>query len=194
MSATTDAKLHPTEEQTISSESKSAQQEVDTTTDAQATGGDKGKTSYTDMATSAATSAATTASAAAVGVKDNVFSMFGGGAKKERKEEIDVPEDRSGSSKAKKDDEAAVAETEGEVSLRSAKQSGFFSLLNVYFARRATRHLSPRKYTMSRWCFSPKKSKRRPTRSRRSRRSKCAPSSSSSTGTAESGRSEAQVM
>ena len=69
-------------------------------------------TSYTEMASSAAGSATT----AAVGVKDSVFSMFGGGVKKEKKEEPDgETEDRSGSSKAKKDAEAAEAEEAGDV-------------------------------------------------------------------------------
>ncbi|KAL8793947.1 MAG: hypothetical protein Q9195_003460 [Heterodermia aff. obscurata] len=63
-----------------------------------------GQPSYTEMAT-AATSSATSA---AVGVKDSVFSMFGGGAKKEKKED-DEAQDRSGSSKAQKE-----AEQEGE--------------------------------------------------------------------------------
>ena len=60
--------------------------------------------SYTELAT-AATSSATSA---AVGVKDSVFSMFGGGAKKEKKEDDEV-QDRSGSSKAQKE-----AEQEGD--------------------------------------------------------------------------------
>lgn len=55
------------------------------------------QSSYTGMA-SAATSSATNA---AVGVKDSVFSMFGGGAKKDKKED-DEAQDRSGSSKAQK--------------------------------------------------------------------------------------------
>merc|ERR1712169_153653 len=44
---------------------------------------------------------------AATGVKDSVFSMFGGGAKKERKVEEDegAKDEPSGSSKAKKEDE-----------------------------------------------------------------------------------------
>ena len=42
------------------------------------------------------------ATAAASGVKDSVFSMFGGGAKKEKKVETDEPNDQSGSSKAQK--------------------------------------------------------------------------------------------
>ena len=71
-------------------------------------------TSYTEMASNAAGTATT----AAAGVKDSVFSMFGGGAKKEKKEEPEgETEDRSGSSKAKKDVEAA--EEGGEVSFYS---------------------------------------------------------------------------
>ena len=56
--------------------------------------------SYTEMATAATNSA----TSAAVGVKDSVFSMFGGGAKKEKKED-DEAQDRSGSSKAQKEAE-----------------------------------------------------------------------------------------
>ncbi|CAD6576552.1 MAG: hypothetical protein ASARMPREDX12_007928 [Alectoria sarmentosa] len=68
-------------------------------------------TSYVDMASNAAGSATT----AAAGVKDSVFSMFGGGAKKEKKEEPEgETEDRSGSSKAKKDAEAAEADEGGD--------------------------------------------------------------------------------
>lgn len=61
---------------------------------------------YTEMASNAASSAGN----AAAGVKDSMFSMFGGGAKKEKKEdEVEGEEDRSGSSKAKKDAEAEKA-------------------------------------------------------------------------------------
>lgn len=42
---------------------------------------EKGKSTYTGLAASAAS----TATIAAIGVKDNVFSMFGGGAKKEKR-------------------------------------------------------------------------------------------------------------
>ena len=56
---------------------------------------------YTEMASNAASSAAAQASATATSMKDNVFSMFGGGPKKEKKEEEEVNEP-SGSSKAKK--------------------------------------------------------------------------------------------
>lgn len=59
---------------------------------------------YTDMASNAATTAASGATAAAAGVKDSVFSMFGGGAKKETKvEDEDAANDRSGSAKAQKE-------------------------------------------------------------------------------------------
>lgn len=69
-----------------------------------------------------ASNAAGSATTAAAGVKDSVFSMFGGGAKKEKKEEPEgETEDRSGSSKAKKDAEAAEAADEGrEVSFTPA--------------------------------------------------------------------------
>ncbi|MCJ1298687.1 single stranded nucleic acid binding protein [Hypocenomyce scalaris] len=96
MSANTDTKPDPTEEQAASSEPKSAQPE------ATATEGSTPAT-YTEMVGNVASSA----TSAAAGVKDNVFSMFGGGAKKEKKEEPeDDPEEASGSSKAKKDAEA----------------------------------------------------------------------------------------
>jgi len=58
------------------------------------TGGDKenaGATSYTEAAANAAS-----------GVKDSVFSMFGGGAKKEKRVEEDDADEPSGSSKNKK--------------------------------------------------------------------------------------------
>ena len=51
---------------------------------------------------SAVNKAAETATQAATGVKDSVFSMFGGGAKKEKKVEEDETDEPSGSSKAKK--------------------------------------------------------------------------------------------
>lgn len=58
---------------------------------------------YTEMASNAAAGAGT----AAAGVKDSVFSMFGGGAKKEKNDEPEGEVDRSGSSKAVKEKEAA---------------------------------------------------------------------------------------
>ncbi|KAF7513098.1 hypothetical protein GJ744_011364 [Endocarpon pusillum] len=62
-----------------------------------------------------ASSAASTASAAASGVKDSMFSMFGGGVRKEKKVEEDDEEARnepSGSSKAQKKDADAEEEVE----------------------------------------------------------------------------------
>ena len=101
MSSNTDTKLDPAEEQVASSEPKLAQQETELVTNPkgpqeESATGDGEHPSYTQMATSAAS-----------GVKDNVFSMFGGGAKKEKKEEPeDDTNEPSGSSKAKKDAEA----------------------------------------------------------------------------------------
>lgn len=68
---------------------------------------EKGKSTITELASSAASTATT----AALGVKDNVFSMFGGGAKKEKKETTDDPEEASGSAKAQKE---AEGEAEAE--------------------------------------------------------------------------------
>ena len=68
------------------------------------------------MASNAASSVAGTAGATAQGVKDSVFSMFGGGAKKEKKEDEGAregeDEDRSGSSKAKRDEKEKEKENE----------------------------------------------------------------------------------
>ena len=65
----------------------------------QAATGDK---TVTEAATDAASNAAAGASATAAGVKDNMFSMFGGGVKERKKEEVDDdPEEESGSSKKK---------------------------------------------------------------------------------------------
>lgn len=83
---------------------------------------EKGKSTYTEMASSAATFGTT----AAIGVKNEVFSMFGGGAKKEKKVEPDDDDvEASGSSKAQK---AAEAEAEGEVS-KSVQHSNLDCLL-----------------------------------------------------------------
>ena len=71
---------------------------------------EKGKSTITELASSAAT----TATSAALGMKDNVFLMFGGGAKKEKKEIADDPDEPSGSAKAQKE---SKAEGEGEASL-----------------------------------------------------------------------------
>lgn len=72
---------------------------------------------YVGAATTAASSAASTAATTAQGVKDSVFSMFGGGAKKpektEDKEEVEG-QDRSGSAKAAKDAKAADEDADGD--------------------------------------------------------------------------------
>lgn len=83
---------------------------------------EKGKGTYAELASSAATFGTT----AAVGVKNEVFSMFGGGVKKEKKVEPDDHDvEASGSSKAKK---AVEAEAEGEVS-KPIRHCGFDCLL-----------------------------------------------------------------
>lgn len=117
MSSNTETKPSANEEQAHSGEQASDQpnEEVATVTkdssDVTPRSEDKAKSTYTEMAQSAATSATN----AAAGVKDNVFSMFGGGAKKEKKEEpVDDAAETSGSAKAKRDAEAADANKEGE--------------------------------------------------------------------------------
>lgn len=62
-------------------------------------------------AQSAVSKATEAASSAATGVKDSVFSMFGGGAKKEKKVEENDADEPSGSSKAKKADDDGVGWT-----------------------------------------------------------------------------------
>ena len=83
-----------------------------------ATDDTKTGSTYTEMASNAATGVAGTATTAAAGVKDSVFSMFGGGAKKEKAPEVEQEPDRSGSAKAKKDAEAAEKEEPGEEGVR----------------------------------------------------------------------------
>ena len=81
------------------------------------------QTTYTGMATSAAGAAAESATNAAVGVKDTMFSMFGGGAKKEKKEVEEGEVDRSGSAKAAKEKEKEK-EREREVEAREGGEDG----------------------------------------------------------------------
>lgn len=109
MSDATETKPTPSADQTASSDLRPAQHETnlvqnplgDPSTEAPKSA------SVTDTATNAASSVASTATAAASGVKDSVFSMFGGGAKKEKKveEDDDAKDEPSGSSKAKKEDD-----------------------------------------------------------------------------------------
>ena len=100
MSSSEDAKPDPTGDTIPTPEIKETES-VAAPTGAREDKSSTEQSTYTGMA-SAATSSATSA---AVGVKDSVFSMFGGGAKKEKKEEEEA-QDRSGSSKAQKDAEA----------------------------------------------------------------------------------------
>ena len=107
MSSNTDSTLNPADEQVASTEPKLAKQETEPVTNPQAaqtesTSEGKKTSSYTDMASDATASATT----AAAGMKDSVFSMFGGGAKKEKRvEPEDDANEPSGSSKARKDAE-----------------------------------------------------------------------------------------
>ena len=99
MFSTTELRAEPAAEQQGSTESK-------TTSENQSNSGNT-TSSLAEMASNAATTAASTATSAVVGVKDNVFSMFGGGAKKEKKEEPeDAEAETSGSAKSKRDAEA----------------------------------------------------------------------------------------
>ncbi|KAL8995591.1 MAG: hypothetical protein Q9169_004702 [Polycauliona sp. 2 TL-2023] len=114
MSSSVETKPDPKEDQMPPAEpttEKSSTADVQAPQDESVTSEEKPKTTYTEMAQSATTSA----SSAAAGVKDSVFSMFGGGAKKEKREEPeDAAAETSGSSKAKRDAEAAEADKEGE--------------------------------------------------------------------------------
>lgn len=95
-----ETKTAPTADQTVSSESKLGGTESKSE-DTKAT-----PTTGSTIAESAS-NAASTATAAATGVKDSVFSMFGGGGKKEKKadEDDEGKDEPSGSSKAKKEAE-----------------------------------------------------------------------------------------
>ena len=107
MSSSTDNALNPADEKVASTEPKLAKQETELVTnpkDAQIGSTSEGKkpSSYTDMASGVTASATTAAS----GMKDSVYSMFGGGVKKEKKVEAeDDADEPSGSSRAKKDAE-----------------------------------------------------------------------------------------
>ncbi|MCJ1425361.1 hypothetical protein MMC29_003259 [Sticta canariensis] len=120
MSAHAESKQDPIAEQAAPSEpTAAAREEKDSEPQTQGSHveptPEKGKSTYTEMASSAA-----------VGVKNEVFSMFGGGAKKEKKVKPDDDDvEASGSSKAQK---AAEAEAEGEVS-KLAQRSGLDYLL-----------------------------------------------------------------
>ena len=74
------------------------------------------KQSYTGLASSAAGNAAETATNAAAGVKDTMFSMFGGGSKKEAPDDAtkgEEEQDRSGSAKVFKEKEKEKEKAQG---------------------------------------------------------------------------------
>lgn len=127
--ASGETKKDPVDERPIASDPKTTQDIPGSDAEPQSTTNepvlDKGKSTYTEMAASAASSA----TSAAVGMKDNVFSMFGGGAKKEKKEDPkDDPEEASGSSKKAQKE----AEAEGEVGLTLLKASDRVEFANGY--------------------------------------------------------------
>lgn len=117
MSSNTETSLDPAAQHQASTEPRLAQQETELAThpkDVQSGSAAETTTEPTTESTTGDSKLATlteSASNAAAAMKDNVFSMFGGGAKKEKKPE---PEDDvnepSGSSKAKKDAEDAEEE------------------------------------------------------------------------------------
>ena len=196
----------PSADQTASSEPRKVDEETKLATNPK---GDESlekpkDSSYGDMANTAATSAtsmasnaAATATATASSMKDNVFSMFGGGPKKEKKEEEEVDEP-SGSSKAKK----AEAE-EDEVSIRFVSfllfKRGFGgynrSTILDYSSnllQRETQSVKPTS-TSSPLSILQRRLKLRQTKSKRSKYSRCGRSSSASTARAESGRKGERV-
>ena len=91
----------PSAGQQASSEPKLAEQETKLATNPVGTEDSTAPATDDKSTVSKATEAA---SSAATGVKDSVFSMFGGGAKKEKKVEEDDANEPSGSGKAKKAD------------------------------------------------------------------------------------------
>ena len=109
MSSNTGTTLNPEDEQVASSEPKLAQQETELVTHPKGDNNESVSDSkQPDTSTGLAKSAATSATTAATGMKDGIFSMFGGGAKKEKRvEPEDDVNEPSGSSKAKKDAEDA---------------------------------------------------------------------------------------
>ena len=115
MSQASEDQNAPTGQTPASAEPRLAETETKLATNPSGTEGEtstsstEGKQTYTEMASNAAGSA----TAAAAGVKDSVFSMFGGGAAKEKKAEPEddaAKDEPSGSSKAAKDKEAEEEE------------------------------------------------------------------------------------
>lgn len=110
MADANDLKETPSASQTASSELRPAEHETKLVTNP--SGGEAKETgsSIVDTISNTTSEAATSVGAAATGVKDSVFSMFGGGEKKPKKadEDEDAKNEPSGSSKAKKDDDDEV--------------------------------------------------------------------------------------
>ena len=96
--AETDTKVNPPEQ---------TESAAEPTLDKDAT--EKGTTDDTEGNKSTTEAATDKASGAASAVKDNVFSMFGGGPKREKREEADDVDEPSGSSKAKKEEAKRVS-------------------------------------------------------------------------------------
>ena len=67
----------------------------------------EGESKPAETAESASAGITTGAASAATAVKENVFSMFGGGPKRDKKEEQDDVDEPSGSSKAKKEEDVS---------------------------------------------------------------------------------------
>lgn len=127
----------------------------------------------TEQATTAASTAAATVTSAASGVAENVFSMFGGGPKKEKVEDEDRGEN-SGSAKAQKEKDA---EENPEVGGNHNNNLIMLGILLTHIYR--MRPLNPRMFTSSLLSVSLRKLRSRPTKSSRNRLSRCAPSFSS---------------
>ncbi|KAI9733352.1 MAG: Ran GTPase-binding protein yrb1 [Cirrosporium novae-zelandiae] len=120
MSATSDLNPDPASEQVAPAESQPTPTEADMTnkspqseskpTESKANDTTDTVEPPTTGAAELAATAASTATSTATGVKDSVFSMFGGGAKKEKKEQAEVTNEPSGSSKAQKEEGAGEDE------------------------------------------------------------------------------------
>ncbi|KAI9842164.1 MAG: hypothetical protein M1837_007451 [Sclerophora amabilis] len=96
MSENTDTKLDPVAQHESAAEPKLAKTETDLATKPANSESKDEKPVEEQTATG---KAASFASSAATGVKDNMFSMFGGGNKEKKKEEVEEVEEESGSSK-----------------------------------------------------------------------------------------------
>lgn len=95
--AETDTKVNPPEQAESAAEPKLDKEPTEKAT----TGEVEGNKSTTETVTDNASSAPSA-------VKDKVFSMFGGGPKREKKEEPEDVDEPSGSSKAKKEEAETV--------------------------------------------------------------------------------------